>query len=100
MRSLDNSMILKQCMSSVHDPIAVAPHGAIVHVTLNRISVGFALESICRTMRVEIAKVLIISGDFWHFLGTGFVSMAINHVFDRDFCTIIECSITLGNSFH
>ena len=43
---------------------------AIVHhVTLDVIYAVFALESICRTMRVERAKVLIISDDFWHFGG-------------------------------
>ena len=51
-------------MPSVYAPIVVKLHRAIVHVTLDKISVGFALESICRTMRVEIAKVLIISNDF------------------------------------
>jgi hypothetical protein len=56
-------------MLSVHAPIAVKLHGAIVHVTLDMIYAVFALESICRTMRVEIAKVLIISGDFWRFGG-------------------------------
>ena len=56
-------------MSSVHAPIAVKLHGAIVHVTLDVISAVFALDSICWTMRVEIAKVLIISGNFWRFGG-------------------------------
>jgi hypothetical protein len=32
-------------------------------------------------MRVEIAKVLISSGDFWRFFGSRFVSMAIPHCF-------------------
>jgi hypothetical protein len=36
-------------------------------------------------MKVEIAKVLIISGDFLHFGGSRFVSMAIHHCFRSGF---------------
>jgi hypothetical protein len=68
-------------MLSAHAPIAVKLHGAIVHVTLDEISAGFALESICRSMRVEIAKVLIRSSDFWHFSSPDFISMAVPHCF-------------------
>jgi hypothetical protein len=68
-RTRENSTTLRQCMSSVHALIAVKLHGTIIHVTLDVISAVFALESICWTMRVEIAKVSIISGDFWRFGG-------------------------------
>jgi hypothetical protein len=96
-----NSTRPRQHMSSIHDPIVEKLHRAIVHVTLNEISVGFALECIYRTMKVEIAKALIISGDFWRFGGgPGLYLWLYTIVFNRDFCTIGECSPTLGNSFH
>ena len=55
-------------MSSARASIAVKLHGAIVHVTLDDISVGFALESICKSMASEIRVVLINSRYFWSFL--------------------------------
>jgi hypothetical protein len=75
-------------------------HWAIVHVTLDVISAVFALESICWNMRVEIAKVLIISGDFWRFLGVHVCIYGYPIVFECDFCTVVKCSTTLGNSLH
>ena len=71
----------RHCISSAHSPIVVKLHGAIVHVTLDKISSGFASESICRSMRVEIAKVLIRCSNFWRFFGSRFVSMTIPQCF-------------------
>ena len=71
-RTRADSTRLRRCTSSARAPIAVKLHRAIVHVTLDEISAGFSLESICRSMRVEIAKVLIHSSDFWHFFKSRF----------------------------